>query len=228
MDEELQGFPNKFFFDVDDLQELYLYIEGPMLDALFNSENTIGESSDLFEVSNNTKHIATFNRMVGSVRVRVVREGKSRSCGNADGNTPIGSGFNDEYSGMSGVCFGDAGTNQVYINGDVLSGVEPKMTYQDGKDNAYLLGWFGSVDSSGFVIDLPNHNATLAQETFRKLIESSFVDVTTRALIVSFTSYNAFKNIAVSNLLVLSSLSLSLSHTHTNAQLYIGTWKSSL
>ena len=73
VDEELEGFPTKFFFDVDDLEELYLYVEGPMFDAFFNSEHTIGESSELYETSNRTKHIATFNRLVGSVRVRVVR-----------------------------------------------------------------------------------------------------------------------------------------------------------
>ena len=46
--------------------------------------------------------------------------------------------------------------------------------------NADNSGRFGNVESSGFVIDLPNHNATYARDTFRKLINSSFVDVTTR------------------------------------------------
>ena len=80
VDEELEGFPTKFFFDVDDLDELYLYVEGPMFDAFFNSEHTIGESSELYETSNRTKHIATFNRLVGSVRVRVVRSVRARSA----------------------------------------------------------------------------------------------------------------------------------------------------
>ena len=80
VDEELEGFPTKFFFDVDDLEELYLYVEGPMFDAFFNSEHTIGESSELYETSNRTKHIATFNRLVGSVRVRVVRSVRARSA----------------------------------------------------------------------------------------------------------------------------------------------------
>ena len=104
---------------MDDLEELYLYVEGPMFDAFFNSEHTIGESSELYETSNRTKHIATFNRLVGSVRVRVVRETKSRTCGDNGRSTPIGSGFDDETSGMLGVCFGDVGTNQAYAPGDV-------------------------------------------------------------------------------------------------------------
>lgn len=47
------------------------------------------------------------------------------------------------------------------------------------------------------MIDLPNHNSTFARDAFRKLINSSFVDVTTRALVIQFTSYNAFENVAV-------------------------------
>ena len=114
------------------MTELYLYIEGPMFDAFFNSEHAIGESSDLYETSNKTKHIATFNRLVGSVRVRVVREAKSRTCGDNGRDTPIGSGFDDETSGISGVCFGDVGMDRTYSPGDILVGVEPTMTYQDG------------------------------------------------------------------------------------------------
>jgi hypothetical protein len=75
--------------------------------------------------------------------------------------------------------------------------IKNTLSRTTGTGNADLLGRFGNVESSGFVIDLPNHNATYARDTFRKLINSSFVDVTTRALVIQFTSYNAFENIAV-------------------------------
>ena len=44
-----------------------------------------------------------------------VRETKSRTCGDNGRSTPIGSGFDDETSGIVGVCFGDVGMDQVYV-----------------------------------------------------------------------------------------------------------------
>lgn len=202
LSEEFSNSPPKYFYDIDDLEELYEYMDKTMYNALFDSGNAIGASSPLYERVDGVSHIATFNRLLGSVRLRVVRNTDSTPCGGADGGASdalVGSGYRDAGNASSDaqVCFGGNGAGPGEEIGDVLAGVAPNMTWSDGSGNEHLFGYSGGIPRDGYVLDVPSDNGTIARESLSELKLSNVVDTTTRALIVQFTSYNAFENVMV-------------------------------
>ncbi len=213
VEENFGDYNEKAFLDIATADEMFEWMEGPLQEGLF--PDSLYNGADL--PSDREGYVMTYNRVVGKIRLRQLRIAPDSSCRLStlifqDDTTSTGMQrhrqFVDHCYGpyemehLSNRSFGPAAgteaTTEAGSGEDAFDG--SGFTFKSAAENS-LAGVFitgpatgAEYDGSGFVRDLDPGNRSAYIEALNYLKSNLWVDVQTRAVIISLNTYNGNYN----------------------------------
>jgi ankyrin repeat protein len=166
----------KTFFDIGNIEEFWQWVDGPLVNGLYEDG----------EVRNGRSMIDDVSSVVGSVRIlqnRIAPSPCTNSIGISMKNLPNGGCFNGGKAIWQTEPFGPAGKYKY---------TKPNSELYESDIRGHWL-WGYRYSNGGYSILLPGGNLTKAKQILRELKEESFVSIKdgTRSIIIDFGIYNS-------------------------------------
>jgi len=202
VEENFGDYNEKTYLDIATADEMFEWMEGPLQDGLF--PDALYNNQEVPE--GRRGYVMTYNKVVGQIRLRQLRIAPDSTCTLStmimqDDTTTDGTqrhrqfvdhcfGYYEE-SARSNVSYGPASLQVPFTGGFAYSSAEA-----NGLSGLFITGpaTGAQYDGSGFVRDLDPGNRTAYIEALRELKTNLWVDVQTRAVIISLNLYNGNYN----------------------------------
>jgi len=202
VEENFGDYNEKAYLDIATAEEMFEWMEGPLQDGLF--PDVLYNEQPMPE--DRKGYVMTYNKVVGQIRLRQVRIAPDTACS-------LSQNIMQEDTTSDGVqrhrqfvdhCYGRYSeahkSNVSFGPADLQVPMQGGFAFSSAKDNG--LGGMnirgaatGAIyDGSGFVRDLDPGNRTGYIEALRDLKTNLWVDVQTRAIIISMNLYNGNYN----------------------------------